>query len=828
MSWSAGVFLYWGPGSWCQLSIIDPGAGRYYTAEATGAQPMEHYLDRCDPAVAHWLRVELARDGVRFYARAEDADEWTSLRVVRRPQKWSGPPELLILGKGYGSTHDPAYSAPDLDNDYLLDPGPEVECWFGEVTVEPTPPGRQKLRRDELLPKGDEVGEELLARPGDPTFEDVAELYPPLKHVREAVGTKWHPEEVGITETGGLELGAVTVDGVSQPVFGAITVGDDYTPFGSGPEPPDKRLLDGYLPIVVAAWDHDGVTYEQTVVGYSDEFSDRAPLNALVHLRATSHTGPRSVRVGFRVSPKAAGCMSTEDMLEVPAEGSETWGVRVPCPVTFGSAVEEICACEVQAAMLATRRFWEGEFEGRMRVSVPDQRLTDGYRAWLAYNAIDVDRVGELYEPHDGAGFYEQVYGYSAARYAWVLDLYGFHDDAESVLKTLIAHQTPEGLLSWNFGLTDTGTLLIAMAVHFETTRDADWLRANAPAALKACEWLTSHRADVTDAEAPLRGLIKYRSYCDYAAPVNSYLHNCYCAAGMTRIAEGLLAAGMKREAAPIAREAAAYRRDVLASMRASAIDVNGRRVIPMEPDTHRLLKATDYASRDYYGLVASTLLECGFPAPRSPEAEAIARFLREAGGIRLGTSEFVGGIDHAYGYGYMQHQLLHGRVECYLLGVYTSLAYGMSRGTYSSVECTQHTTGENAMTLPHLYSGTQQLFMLRTMLLREEGDELILCSAVPRAWLADGEVIQVRNAPTRFGPAGFRIKSDVERGRIGATIDPPARRGPSRIVLHLRHPEGRAISCVTVNGRPCTTFDAETVTLSPNGDELRIIAEYE
>ena len=33
VSWSAGVFLYWAPGAWCQLSIIDPGGGRYYTAE---------------------------------------------------------------------------------------------------------------------------------------------------------------------------------------------------------------------------------------------------------------------------------------------------------------------------------------------------------------------------------------------------------------------------------------------------------------------------------------------------------------------------------------------------------------------------------------------------------------------------------------------------------------------------------------------------------------------------------------------------------------------------------------------------------------------------
>jgi len=118
-----------------------------------------------------------------------------------------------------------------------------------------------------------------------------------------------------------------------------------------------------------------------------------------------------------------------------------------------------------------------------------------------------------------------------------------------------------------------------------------------------------------------------------------------------------------------------------------------------------------------------------------------------------MGVSEFVGGIDHAYGYGYLWNQLEAGRPERYLLGLYTSLAYGMTRETFSSVECIQHKTGENAMTLPHTYSNTQQLFMLRTMLVRDEGDELILCSGMPRAWLTDGQHVGVEGAETAFGP---------------------------------------------------------------------------
>ena len=59
-------------------------------------------------------------------------------------------------------------------------------------------------------------------------------------------------------------------------------------------------------------------------------------------------------------------------------------------------------------------------------------------------------------------------------------------------------------------------------------------------------------------------------------------------------------------------------------------------------------------------------------------------------------------------------------------------MAYGMSRGTYAAVECTAIRTGENYWTLPHTYSNTQQLRLLRNMLLREDGDKLWIGQAIP------------------------------------------------------------------------------------------------
>lgn len=54
-----------------------------------------------------------------------------------------------------------------------------------------------------------------------------------------------------------------------------------------------------------------------------------------------------------------------------------------------------------------------------MKIDVPEPRVMNAWRAWLVWMFTDVDKVNGFYEYHDGgAGFYELVYGFSAARAA--------------------------------------------------------------------------------------------------------------------------------------------------------------------------------------------------------------------------------------------------------------------------------------------------------------------------------------------------------------------------------------------------------------------------
>ena len=117
-----------------------------------------------------------------------------------------------------------------------------------------------------------------------------------------------------------------------------------------------------------------------------------------------------------------------------------------------------------------------------------------------------------------------------------------------------------------------------------------------------------------------------------------------------------------------------------------------------------------------------------------------------------------------------------------------------------------------------------------RNLLVMEDGQSLWLARATPRAWLEQGKKISIKNAPTHFGAVSYEIASDVDNGKITATVELPARKAPKEVVLRFRHPKAAPIKAVTVNGKPWTEYnkDKETITL-PRGltGNVAVTAQY-
>jgi hypothetical protein len=137
----------------------------------------------------------------------------------------------------------------------------------------------------------DELGEKELAAGRDPSFESVSSHFQAMKRPREAIGVKTHRDEFVITPDGWVNFMPVrsnhwrghTGENSGNAFF---TLSKPSVYFGRGDSGPAvKRLVEGYMPIVIADFQHDGLKYEQTAVAWSEGMSPDEPLWAFVRLK---------------------------------------------------------------------------------------------------------------------------------------------------------------------------------------------------------------------------------------------------------------------------------------------------------------------------------------------------------------------------------------------------------------------------------------------------------------------------------------------------------------------------------------------------------------
>jgi len=159
----------------------------------------------------------------------------------------------------------------------------------------------------------------------------------------------------------------------------------------------------------------------------------------------------------------------------------------------------------------------------------------------------------------------------------------------------------------------------------------------------------------------------------------------------------------------------------------------------------------------------------------------------------------------------------------CFLRGMLNQYAAHIAPGPYTFNE---HTTRGPA-DKPFEEAGFVERF--RDMLVCEDGDSLWLARATPRAWLEQGKKIAVKDAPTYFGTAAYEIASDVDTGRINATVEVPSRKAPDRIALRFRHPKAAPIKSATVNGKDWKEFskDKEAIELKGLAGKVTVTANY-
>jgi hypothetical protein len=214
-------------------------------------------------------------------------------------------------------------------------------------------------------------------------------------------------------------------------------------------------------------------------------------------------------------------------------------------------------------------------------------------------------------------------------------------------------------------------------------------------------------------------------------------------------------------------------------------------------------------ATRDgsYWNLVMPAAFASGWFAPKTPTSRGILRYLLLHGSRFLGVprtyartvygDQAGAGLAQVYGLGVSRFLADNDQPDQLDLSLYGMLTAGMTENTYVSGEAVSllpvRGAYERSMFMPP-NTGANASFLgtLRELLVHERSDGVDLAFSTPRAWLADGNEIDVHDAPTTFGRVSFTLT------RAGATISGDLV-VPRHTRLRLRLPAGEHVVRVSV-----------------------------
>jgi len=408
------------------------------------------------------------------------------------------------------------------------------------------------------------------------------------------------------------------------------------------------------------------------------------------------------------------------------------------------------------------------------------------------------------------------------------------------------------------------GAIMYALTEHFQVTGDKEWLKANAPRMKANVEWILRQRRLMT-------GVVPggERLWCKGLQPPHQvtpdsggqlmqyYESEAYYWLAVQRFAQ-ILAQIDTTEGARLAAEAEAYRNDLKVAVEHSIAlspvtlvrDGTYRSFIPFACYVRGFASGAwswrrpgsgHHVGGLYWDTIQSAdplvsparLLPPGDPRVQGHLDVLEDRLLLEnpkVAGVTRGFDPDKDWFAHAawqYQPGLERHANIHLAAD----DVPNFLRSWLNQYAVVLLPDAGYIFREHTIGGPpdKIFEEAAFLERFRDMLVMEEGESLWLAKATPRAWLEQGKKISVKNAPTHFGTAAYEIVSDVDHGKINATVEPPARSAPKAIVLRLRHPEGKLLRAVTVNGKRHTDFDPqrETITLPPGTEPMQVRAQF-
>ncbi len=505
----------------------------------------------------------------------------------------------------------------------------------------------------------------------------------------------------------------------------------------------------------------------------------------------------------------------------------------------------------------ATLEHWSQATAAAMQIELPDPLLVNVIRAsqvhclLAARNESDGARIAPWISS-DRYGPLES----EANSILRGMDYLGYDEFSRRSLDFFVARYNKAGYLTTGYTMMGTGWHLWMLGEHFALVKDKPWLAERAPEVMRVCQWIIAQRAKTREGCAdegtcPERGLMPPGVMADWNNYAYSFCLNGYYYAGLKAAAEAL------REieypgAQELLDEATRFRADILRAYAwtQSRMPVMGLRdgtfVSGYPSQVHCPAPVGDFfpgqdGNRSWaydVELGAHHLVPLGVLDVTRPDVASMMEHMEDVHFLAEGWFDYPaaesqrdpfnrGGFSKVQPYysRNVEAYALRDEIKPFIRSYFNTIPSLLNREVLSFWE---HFNGVGGWNKTH--ETGYFLHQTRLMLVQERGDELWLAPFVTRNWLKQGMKVSVERVPTRFGHFGYRIESFAKEGHIDVVIDPPTRNPVARLVVRLRHPDGRPMQRVTVNGVEHADFDAaaEVIRLESGAEQLRVRAYYE
>ena len=540
---------------------------------------------------------------------------------------------------------------------------------------------------------------------------------------------------------------------------------------------------------------------------------------------------------------------------------------RLPYYDLDAAETDRLRSIDADAALTHTVDYWEERIGASTEITTPEPLLNDYYRAHVTHLLINHER--HVNAPVDIArvgSFRYGAYANESVMQVCDLDRRGFHKEAERGYETWLRYQGTAGLngdfttnegvfygaggFEWGNYNQNHGWVLWGLADHYFVSGDRAWLERVAGQIVTGCDWIINQRNRTMNTDETGKRVIEYgflpagvlEDIQDFWYWLATDAHTWW---GMDRAAKALTDIGHP-DAARITEDAENFRRDLLAGFEESMIRTpvvrlkDGTAVPHVPAHLHLRGRSFGWIRETLEGAIH--LIHTGL----IPADSQLATWILKDYEDNLYISEHYGysGIsvpdEEKYWFsrgGFSQQPnllcgplpyLYRDEIKHFVRTYFNSFAAGFHADTRMMTEHPLPELGDWFGDHFKTSDEAQNTYWLRLMFVYEKGDGLALGYGIPRYWLADGNVIGIRNACTPFGRVSLEITSDALSGRISADVTLEPREEVPPLSLRFRHPDGLPIQSVTVDGTAWDQFDGISGTIKlPERHEMSVVAHY-